>query len=136
MKSIIHLFALAACSLSIASASPNAGSGGVPFVSASSSSGKCLVTAISRPGDQATATSPNGKSGTVKGCATHHAFLCGLIQWGSDGVGPAAKRAGITQVDTVDHGGNSILWGILYYSHSTIVTGETNVDGNGTQYMK
>ena len=48
------------------------------------------------------------------------------MEWGDNGVGTAAQKAGIKNVKTVQNGGTDILWGIAYSEQQTIVTGSTN----------
>ena len=60
----------------------------------------------------------------MKGASTHHTVLTGLVEWGNTGAGRAAQNGNIGQVDSVQRGSTSVLWGILYRSESTIVTGD------------
>lgn len=115
---------LLACVTSKADDDSIGGPSGRPIVKTSTDSSQGLVTALHRHGEQVAVASPAAKAGSLKGVAGHHAFLLGLLQWGTDGVGAAARHGSITEVNTVAHGGASVLWGILYYGHTTMVTGE------------
>lgn len=46
------------------------------------------------------------------------------MSWGSSGVGHAAQKAGIKEVDTVERGKTRVIFGILYANDSTVVTGD------------
>ena len=58
--------------------------------------------------------------------ATRRSILFGLVEWGDNGVGTAAQKAGIKRIKTVQTGGTDILWGIAYSEQQTIVTGTTH----------
>ncbi|NBS50710.1 MAG: hypothetical protein EBS97_08960 [Verrucomicrobia bacterium] len=75
---------------------------------------------------QASAAAKDGAVGETSGEATRRSILCGLVEWGDNGVGTAAQKAGIKHVKTVQNGGTDILWGIAYAEQQTIVTGSTN----------
>ena len=75
---------------------------------------------------QASAAAKDGSVGEVSGEATRRSILFGLVEWGDNGVGTAAQKAGIKHVKTVQNGGTDILWGIAYSEQQTIVTGSTN----------
>lgn len=74
---------------------------------------------------QASAAAKDGSVGEVSGEATRRSILFGLVEWGDNGVGTAAQKAGIKHVKTVQNGGTDILWGIAYSEQQTIVTGTT-----------
>ena len=85
---------------------------------------------------QASAAAKDGSVGEVSGEATRRSILFGLVEWGDNGVGTAAQKAGIKHVKTVQNGGTDILWGIAYSEQQTIVTGSTNevvAQGNVTE---
>lgn len=75
---------------------------------------------------QASTAAKDGAVGETSGEATRRSILCGLVEWGDNGVGTAAQKAGIKNVKTVQNGGTDILWGIAYSEQQTIVTGSTN----------
>jgi len=75
---------------------------------------------------QASTAAKDGAVGETSGEATRRSILCGLVEWGDNGVGTAAQKAGIKHVKTVQNGGTDILWGIAYSEQQTIVTGSTN----------
>jgi len=72
---------------------------------------------------QAGAAAKNGEVGDRNGSSTRHSTLFGLVEWGNNGVGEAAREGGVREVRTVQNGGVDILWGILYSEQTTIVTG-------------
>lgn len=72
---------------------------------------------------QAGAAAQNGEVGELSGASTRHSTLFGLVEWGNNGVGEAAREGGVREVRTVQNGGVDILWGILYSEQTTIVTG-------------
>ena len=74
---------------------------------------------------QASTAAKDGAVGETSGEATRRSILCGLVEWGDNGVGTAAQKAGIKHVKTVQNGGTDILWGIAYSEQQTIVTGTT-----------
>ena len=85
---------------------------------------------------QASAAAKDGSVGEVSGEATRRSILFGLVEWGDNGVGTAAQKAGIKHVKTVQNGGTDILWGIAYSEQQTIVTGTTKevvAQGNVTE---
>jgi hypothetical protein len=126
---------LSACVLLGACVHNNNGAPGT-YISSSTDSKKGLVTQITRGDESAVAASPDGRVGSLRGVSIRHKLLLGIIQWGSAGVGDAAQKGApefrfrnspytqIREVDTVEHGGVKILWGILYSNEQTIVTGE------------
>ena len=73
---------------------------------------------------QAGAAAQDGEVGDLNGAATRHSTLFGLVEWGNNGVGEAARNGGVREVRTVQNGGIDILWGIVYSEQSTIVTGQ------------
>jgi hypothetical protein len=75
---------------------------------------------------RASAAAKDGDVGETSGEATRRSILLGLVQWGDNGVGTAAQKAGIKHIKTVQNGGTDILWGIAYSEQQTIVTGTTN----------
>lgn len=75
---------------------------------------------------RASAAAKDGDVGETSGEATRRSILFGLVEWGDNGVGTAAQKAGIKHVKTVQNGGTDILWGIAYSEQQTIVTGSTN----------
>lgn len=72
---------------------------------------------------QAGATAQNGEVGELNGESTRHSTLFGLVEWGNNGVGEAARKGGVREVRTVQNGGIDVLWGVVYSEQSTIVTG-------------
>ena len=72
---------------------------------------------------QAGAAAPNGEVGDLSGASTRHSTLFGLVEWGNNGVGEAARQGGVREVRTVQNGGIDILWGVVYSEQTTIVTG-------------
>lgn len=72
---------------------------------------------------QAGAAAPNGEVGDLRGASTRHSTLFGLVEWGNNGVGEAARKGGVREVRTVQNGGIDILWGVVYSEQTTIVTG-------------
>jgi hypothetical protein len=72
---------------------------------------------------QAGAVAQNGQVGEKTGASTRHSTLFGLVEWGDNGVGDAAKQGGIREVRTVQNGGVDVIWGIVYSQQTTIVTG-------------
>ena len=75
---------------------------------------------------RASAAAKDGDVGETSGEATRRSILFGLVEWGDNGVGTAAAKAGIKKVKTVQNGGTDILWGLAYSEQQTIVTGTTN----------
>jgi len=75
---------------------------------------------------RASAAAKDGDIGETSGEATRRSILFGLVEWGDNGVGTAAQKAGIKKIKTVQNGGTDILWGIAYSEQQTIVTGTTN----------
>lgn len=75
---------------------------------------------------RASAAAKDGDVGETSGEATRHSILLGLVEWGDNGVGTAAQKAGIKHIKTVQNGGTDILWGIAYSEQQTIVTGTTH----------
>jgi hypothetical protein len=75
---------------------------------------------------RASAAAKDGDVGETSGEATRRSVLFGLVEWGDNGVGTAAQKAGIKKIKTVQNGGTDILWGIAYSEQQTIVTGTTN----------
>jgi hypothetical protein len=72
---------------------------------------------------QAGAAAQNGEVGDLSGASTRHSTLFGLVEWGNNGVGEAARSGGVREVRTVQNGGIDILWGVVYSEQTTIVTG-------------
>ena len=72
---------------------------------------------------QAGATAQNGEVGDLSGASTRHSTLFGLVEWGDNGVGEAARKGGVREVRTVQNGGIDILWGVIYSEQTTVVTG-------------
>jgi hypothetical protein len=72
---------------------------------------------------QAGAAAKDGQVGDLHGASTRHATLFGLVEWGGNGVGEAARNGGLREVRTVQNGGVDILWGVVYSEQTTIVTG-------------
>ena len=72
---------------------------------------------------QAGAAAPNGEVGDLSGASTRHSTLFGLVEWGNNGVGEAARKGGVREVRTVQNGGIDVLWGVVYSEQTTIVTG-------------
>jgi len=72
---------------------------------------------------QAGAAAPNGEVGDLRGASTRHSTLFGLVEWGNNGVGEAARKGGVREVRTVQNGGIDILWGVIYSEQTTVVTG-------------
>lgn len=79
---------------------------------------------------RASAAAKDGDIGETSGEATRRSILFGLVEWGDNGVGTAAQKAGIKKIKTVQNGGTDILWGIAYSEQQTIVTGTTNEVAN------
>lgn len=75
---------------------------------------------------RASAAAKDGDVGETSGEATRRSILFGLVEWGDNGVGTAAQKAGIKKIKTVQNGGTDILWGLAYSEQQTIVTGTTN----------
>jgi len=75
---------------------------------------------------RASAAAKDGDVGETSGEATRRSVLFGLVEWGDNGVGTAAQKAGIKKIKTVQNGGTDILWGIAYSEQQTIVTGTTH----------
>lgn len=118
--------AIAACALLSACASSTGLLGGPgTYIYSGTDSKKGLVTQIESCGESAVVASPQGYVGPLQGASTRHSVLGGLVTWGSSGTGDAAQKGGITRVDTVEQGGISVLWGTVYRSNQTIVTGDT-----------
>lgn len=74
----------------------------------------------------ASTASKDGDVGETSGAATRRSILCGLVEWGDNGAGTAAQKAGIKKVKTVQNGGTDVFWGLVYSEQQTIVTGTTN----------
>lgn len=104
------------------------------FIDSDTSKNDGLATGVSSsqfsitkgPSDfRASAAAKDGDVGETAGEATRRSILFGLVEWGDNGVGTAAQKAGIKRIKTVQTGGTDILWGIAYSEQQTIVTGTT-----------
>ena len=73
---------------------------------------------------QAGAAAEGGEVGNLHGASTRYSTLFGLVEWGNNGVGEAARNGGVREIRTVQNGGIDILWGVVYSEQSTIVTGQ------------
>jgi hypothetical protein len=96
------------------------------YISSNTDSKKGLVTEIKNPcdGESAVVASPDGRVGSLRGVSRRHSVLGGLVEWGSNGVGRAAQKGGIKEVDTVERGKTRVIFGVLYANDSTVVTGD------------
>jgi len=121
------LYSIAAFCLVLLAGCAYSGSGGISNIRTETSSAKGIATDIHFRGYSAGAASPAGEGGSLRGVSTHHCILLGFLEWGNTGAGTAALNGGIAQVQTVQKSSKRILWGVLYSSDSTIVTGEATV---------